>query len=129
VATVEWGRQLLDECAPIAAALDAACRCDLHVRALAAAAETVGNPSSTPSARVLATMAQRHENSYTAFVLAQSRAHRITLQETRLDEAVAGRFDAMATESLASQQKMEAADTLPFEAWRQRYLSREMLRP
>jgi len=129
VATVEWGRQLLDECAPIAAALDAACRSDLHVRALAAAAETVGNPSSTPSARVLATMAQRHENSYTAFVLAQSRAHRITLQETRLDEAVAGRFDAMATESLASQQKMEAADTLPFEAWRQRYLSREMLRP
>jgi glutamate--cysteine ligase len=34
----------------------------------------------------------------------------------------------MAAESIASQRKMEAADTLPFEAWRQRYLSAEMLR-
>jgi len=74
-------------------------------------------------------MARQHENSYTAFVLAQSRAHRATLQDAQLGEAAAKRFATMAAESLANQARMEAADTLPFEAWRQRYLSAEMIRP
>ena len=129
VILAEWGRELLDDCAPIAAALDAANGGALHRQTLEAAAATLSDPSTTPSARVLAAMAQQHENSYTAFVLAQSRAHRTTLQNAQLGEAVAKRFEAMAAESIASQRKTEAADTLPFEPWRQRYLSAEMLRP
>jgi glutamate--cysteine ligase len=129
VVLAQWGRELLDECAPIAAALDAANGGALHREALAAAAATLADPSATPSARVLESMTRRYENSYTAFVLAQSRAHRATLQNAQLGEAAAQRFEAMAAESLASQRKMEAADTQPFEAWRQRYLSVEMLRP
>ena len=128
-AAIDWGRELLDECAPIAAALDAASGNAQYSAALQAADGTLADPSTTPSARVLATMAQRHENSYTAFVLAQSRAHLGTLRETVFPDAAAKRFDQMAAESIASQQKMEAADTLPFEPWRQRYLSAEMLRP
>src|SRR5204863_9502036 len=80
VTLIDWGREVLDECAPIAAALDAASGNAQYSAALKAAAGTLADPSTTPSARVLATMAQRHENSYTAFVLAQSRAHREALQ-------------------------------------------------
>jgi glutamate--cysteine ligase len=129
VTLTDWGRELLDECAPIAAALDAATGGALYREALADAANTLADSSTTPSARMLAGMAGQYENSYTAFVLAQSRAHRTTLQNAPLGESTARRFEAMAAESIASQRKMEAAETLPFEAWRQRYLSAEMLRP
>ena len=42
---------------------------------------------------------------------------------------VAQRFAAMAAESLALQNRMEERDQVPFEDWRNRYLSLEMLRP
>ena len=74
-------------------------------------------------------MAANHDNSYTAFALAQSRAHCAALSALPLPAAVAQRFAALAKESIAKQQRMEAADTLPFEDWRKRYLSLEMLRP
>jgi len=83
----------------------------------------------TPSARVLAAMAERHTNSYTAFALAQSRAHCAALTALPLPDAVAQRFAAMAAESLVLQKRMEDRDQLPFEDWRKRYLSLEMLRP
>jgi glutamate--cysteine ligase len=126
---LDWGRELLEQCAPVAAALDDARETSAYDAALKAAVDTLADASTTPSARMLAAMAQQYENSYTAFVLAQSRAHRVTLQGTRFGDAAATRFATLAAESLSSQQKMEAADTLPFEAWRQRYLSPEMLRP
>ena len=42
---------------------------------------------------------------------------------------VAQRYAAMAVESLALQKRMEERDKVPFEDWRRRYLSLEMLRP
>jgi glutamate--cysteine ligase len=101
----------------------------LYRQALAGANETLADPAATPSARVLAAMAERHENSYTRFVLAQSLAHSATLRAAGLAQENARRFAALATESLDRQRAMEASDTLPFEAWRLRYLSAEMIRP
>ena len=124
----EWGRQLLEECAPIAAALDAAARTGEHAKALATSIEALRAPESAPSAQVLAAMAANHENSYTGFVLAQSRTHRAALLSAALPDDVAGRFSAMARESIEKQHATESSDTLPFEAWRQRYLSAQMLR-
>ena len=37
------------------------------------------------------------------------------------------KYEAMAQQSLSDQQAIEAADSLPFEEWRQRYLSPEGL--
>jgi glutamate--cysteine ligase len=124
----DWGRELLDQCAPVAGALDEANGGALYRQALASANETLTNPTATPSARVLAAMSERHENSYTRFVLAQSLAHSATLRAAGLTQENAQRFAALAMESLDKQRAMEAADTLPFEAWRQRYLSVDMLR-
>ena len=129
VALDEWGGQLIAECAPLAAELDAAFGGSAWRDAHAAAAAALADPALTPSARVLAAMAASHSNSYTGFALAQSRAHRDTIAALPLSDELAQRYDAMAKESLARQQQMEAADTLPFEEWRRRYLSVKKLRP
>ena len=129
VVMLDWGRELLEQCAPVAAALDEARKTTAYCAALKDASDTLADVSRTPSARVLATMAQRHENSYTGFVIAQSMAHAATLRGARLADEPAKRFSAMAIESLEKQRSIEASDTLPFEVWRQRYLSPEMLRP
>jgi glutamate--cysteine ligase len=129
VALEEWAGQLLAECAPLAAELDAAFGGGAWRDAQAAAAAMLADPALTPSARVLEEMAEEHENSYTAFALAQSRAHRAAIAALPVDGEVLRRFEDLARESLAKQQRIEAADTLSFEDWRRRYLSPETLRP
>ena len=129
VALGEWGAQLIAECAPLAAGLDAAFGGSGYREAQAAAAAALADPALTPSAQVLAAMAAKHSDSYTGFALAQSRAHRAALAALPLPAAAAARFAALASESLARQRQMEAADTLPFEEWRRRYLRVENLRP
>ena len=127
ITPADWGRGLLEACAPIAAALDREFGGAAYRGALADALAALAHASRTPSARVLAAMLAEHEKSYTRFALAQSRQHAQALRTLALDDAVAQRYAALAAESHARQRQMEAADTLPFEAWRQRYLSPEML--
>jgi glutamate--cysteine ligase len=62
------------------------------------------------------------------FVLAQSNAHRETILGMPFRDDTRLAFERQAEESLARQREMEAADTLPFEAWRQKYLSPLRLR-
>ena len=119
----EWGAQILVECAPVAAALDAANQTTAYGDALASARGAVNDQATTPSARVLAAMARDHDDSYTDFVLAQSVAHRDTLLKLPFSTALADRFARQAAESRSEQRAIEAADTLPFETFRQNYLS------
>jgi len=127
VALFEWGGQVLAECEPIAAALDAALYAGTgssgYSDALAAAVAALDDPDSTPSARVLEAMQQSHDGSYSRFVLAQSLQHRTALQSLTLRAEVAERFARLAEVSLAEQRRIEAADTVPFETFRQQYLS------
>ena len=81
VTLAEWGGEVLAECEPIAAALDAANGGSAHREALATAVAALDDPASTPSARVLQAMARDHSNSYVHFVLAQPRAHRDAILE------------------------------------------------
>jgi glutamate--cysteine ligase len=85
------------------------------------------NPAGTPSARVLDAMARDHDDSYIRFVLAQSAAHRQALLALPLDPTVAVRYAQQAAASLSRQRDIEAADTLPFDAFLQRYLSPDSL--
>ncbi len=118
-----WGGEVLAECAPIAAALDAANGGDVHAKALAGAVAALNDPAATPSARVLDAMARDHENSYVRFVLAQSRRHRDAILALPYSAETAASFARLAEESIAEQRRIEAADTLPFEAYRQLYLA------
>ena len=123
VPLVEWGGEVLAECAPIAAALDAANGATAHRDALASAVTALTNPATTPSARVLDTMAREHGNAYVRFVLAQSIAHRETILKLPYSAGVAERFARLAGESIARQHAIEAADSVSFEAYLQKYLS------
>ncbi|MEK7437020.1 MAG: glutamate--cysteine ligase [Pseudomonadota bacterium] len=123
----EWSRALLAECEPIAAALDHAHTGNAYRNALAAARAACADASSTRSARVLAEIRKSADISYVAFALAQSARHRRALQEHPPAREVEARYADMARESLAAQRRIEAADTLPFETYRQQYLSKDLM--
>ena len=123
----EWGAQVLAECEPIAAALDAAHGGSDYGQALAAAQATMAAPQATPSAHVLAEIVQQHESDFTAFACARSRTARDVLLAQPWTEAQQQRYTQLAEQSLAQQQAIEAADTLPFEAWREQYMAVDQL--
>ena len=124
----DWGARLLDECAPIAAALDAAHGGTLHAEALRAAAIALRQPESLPSARVLESIRQEHDDAYIAFVRAQSEAARAHMLALPFPTAVETRFNELAQASIDAQKRIEAADTMPFEIYRREYLDPRRLR-
>jgi glutamate--cysteine ligase len=125
----EWGGQLLVECQPIAEALDRAHGASAYRDALAAAEAALTDASLVPSARVLHAMERNHGNAYVRFVLSQSLLHKGTLQNMPFPPESEARFRRMAEESLEAQRRLEEADRgTDFEAYRQKYLSHEMLR-
>ena len=121
-------QRLLAQCAPIAAALDAAHGIRAHREAIDAAERAVADPELLFSARMLDEMRQRHGGSYFHFVLAYSLRHRRAFLSTPLPEAMEARLDRMAQESLDKQRAIEAADKVSFEKYRQQYLSPNSLR-
>ncbi len=127
IGLAEWGAGLLDECEPIAAALDAAHRTGAYRDALSAAAAALADSSATRSARMLAEIGQTPDKSFVAFALAQSLRHRRALQALDLPAEVKARYARMAEDSLAARKKMEAADSVPFETYRRQYLSKDLL--
>jgi glutamate--cysteine ligase len=72
-------------------------------------------------------MERNHGNSYVRFVLAESLAHAGTLRGLALGEGDARFFDGLAKKSLAQQRRIEAADKLDFETYRQKYLAHDTL--
>jgi glutamate--cysteine ligase len=128
VALFEWGGQLLAECTPIADALDAACGGTAHRAALEAAVAALGDAGSVPSARLLREM-REHGSSHVRTVLALSRRHAQALRAKPLAAEVEAEFARLSAESHAEQQAIEAADDVPFETWRKRYLAPGQLVP
>ena len=130
VKLVEWGQELLHECAQIAQVLDRQAQDEQH-RGHAQACEQVlqrlGQLDDTPSARVLRVIQEAHAGSFLGFGLAQSqRSREGVLQRAWLAEAQAA-MQATARRSLDEQRQREAADTLSFEAYREHYLAPEQL--
>lgn len=122
----EWGARLLTECTPVAEALDEALGGRLYREAHAAQIAAIRDPARTPSARVLADM-HAYGDSYRDFVLARSRRHRDALMALPFPAAEEERFAQLAAASLVEQKAIEAADTLPFDEYRKRYLAVERL--
>jgi glutamate--cysteine ligase len=123
----DWGAELLRECEPIAAALDAAHRTSAYRDALSAARAALADSSATRSARMLAEIEQTRDKSYVAFALSQSLQHRRTLEDLTLPAEAKDRYARMAEDSLIAQRNIEAADSVPFETYRQQYLSKDLL--
>lgn len=127
VALVDWGRELLQQCQPLAQALDAAQGTQAHADALAQALAALQAPQGLPSARLLQAVTQDHDQDFLAFGLARSRAIHEHLRAMPWGEADQARLHAMSQESLQAQQRIEASDTMPFEIYRQQYIAPERL--
>jgi glutamate--cysteine ligase len=118
----EWGRELVAQCAPLAAKLDSHLGATAYRDAVQAAFAALDNPDSVPSARVLHAMQRNHGGSYVRFVLAESLLHRATLLNLPLPPRIEDEFANLARASLAKQRQIEAADRIDFETYRQMYL-------
>jgi glutamate--cysteine ligase len=127
VMLVDWGKEVVTACEPIAAALDAARGGAAHRDSLEMAHKALGDANSVPSARVLHAMARNHGNSHVRLTLAESLSHRGTLLGIPLKPEVEERFARLAKESLEKQKKIESTDRVDFETYRQRYLNPELL--
>lgn len=127
VKLTEWGGQVVAECAPIAALLDAVHKTTDYGDALRGAEALLQDPELLPSARVLSALAREHENSFAAFTLAQSEQAKAKLLKLPYAGALQQRMEELARQSDEDQEAVEAADNMPFEQYRQQYISPERL--
>ena len=125
----QWGLEIIDQLAPIASALDALSGGSLHRDAVAQARASLLAPDTLPSARVLQATRSEHASSFIGFVRTRSQAIRQQLLDLPWTDGQQARYEAMAARSIADQKAIEAADTLPFEIYRQEYVSPARLMP
>ncbi len=125
VLLADWGRELLAECAPIAAHVDAVQGGSAYAEALAAAQQAWQAPGTTPSAQVLARLGALHDNDFIAFAGDCSRTAGQLLLARPWTLAQEQHYRRLAGESLARQREIEASDTMSFEQWRLRYMAQE----
>jgi glutamate--cysteine ligase len=127
VGLTEWGAELLDRFTPIAAALDSTHQTSDYGDALRAAQALLREADLLPSARVLAVMRKDFENSFGAFTRSQSMQTKAKLRALPFSAAQQARFTSLSEQSVRDQKAIEARDTLPFEEYRQQYVSPERL--
>ena len=123
IALMDWAQELVGQCAPIAAAMDAANGGSLYADAVAAAKHSLQNPDTLPSARVLASVTNDYDKSFVGFIRAQSAKTREALLALPFSGEQQTRFEQMTSASVAEQKEIEANDTMPFEIYRQQYVS------
>ena len=110
----QWASELLERIAPFAELLDRSQGMQEHAHALDAQRAKVNDPSLTPSAQVLASMAQ-HKESFSAFSLRQSQAHAEFFRGQPLSSEEQAAFEAQARESLARQAELEQNEVGDFD--------------
>jgi glutamate--cysteine ligase len=127
VKLTDWAAEIVRECGPIAAALDAAHGGEAYARALAAARDRLAAPGTLPSARVLQAMQRDHDGSHIGFVRHRAVMARDEVLARPWSTDAQAAFEALARRSVAEHKAIEAADTVDFETWRQAYLAPENL--
>jgi glutamate--cysteine ligase len=131
LAPTEWGMRLLRECEPIAAALDHAYESTgggkAYRAALAAATRLLQDFDALPSTRVLLEVDLNYGKSFPTFALANSEKHRRTLLDTPMAAEAEARYERLARESRRMQMEREAAESMPFETFRQQYLAQDLM--
>jgi glutamate--cysteine ligase len=124
VPLADWAAQLVAELAPIAAVMDAASGGGAnYVAALTSAQAAIAAPETLPSARVLHAVRHEHGDSFIAFTRQRSLQTRAALSALPLPPALKARYDQLAAQSVTEQQRIEAADRVPFEDYRLEYVA------
>jgi len=107
----DWGKQILQDCMPIAELLSAE-----HRKALTAQQEKIDNPEQTPSAKVLSAL-QQTGDSFTSFALKQSGQHAAYFAEKPLSSEEQAAFELKAKQSLAAQAQLETTPQEDFDSF------------
>ncbi|MDC8757724.1 glutamate--cysteine ligase [Janthinobacterium fluminis] len=102
----DWGRELLERIAPVAALLDAQRGDTVHADALAAQAAKLADADATPSAKVLAEL-RGNGGSFADFGLRQSLRHAAYFRAHPPTPAEQAYFGELAAASLAEQDAIE----------------------
>jgi len=123
VKLVEWGAEIVAECGPIAALLDSVHDTTDYGDALRSAEALLKDASLLPSTRVLSAMARDHQNGFASFSLSQSEQAKARLLKLPYGGSMHARMEAIVRQSVQDQAAVEAADSLPFEQYRQQYVS------
>jgi glutamate--cysteine ligase len=124
---VEWSTEIVAELAPVAARLDALLGGTDYRNALTLAEARLREPETTPSARVLESMTRDFDSGYVAFTSARSLQTRDDIRALPFPAEVQARFEAESQASVEEQKRIEANDSMPFEIYRQQYISAERL--
>ena len=109
-----WATELLGRIGQLAELLDRAQGGDEHAKALEAQQAKVDDASLTPSAQVLARMAE-HDESFIEFSLRQSQNHAETFREQPLPAERQQAFETLARNSLAEQSRLEQQEVGDFD--------------
>ena len=116
-----WGREIVKQLEPICALLDSGRREASYQAGLQLQAEKLADPSTTPSARLLAAMGER-ESSFFEFARDLSRGYRTYFLELPpIPAERMERFEQEVAESHRRQQEIESGDDIPFEEFLRRY--------
>jgi glutamate--cysteine ligase len=127
ISLVDWGTQLLRAMQPIAERLDAISGDSEHRDAMSTASARLKDANSTPSAHVLAAMEKDFDSSFIAFTRAQSEQTRNVLLAHPFAAETQSKFAALSKASVDDQKRIEANDSMPFEIYRQQYVSADRL--
>ena len=122
VSLLDWAAALLARLEPLAAVLDRTTNTPFYAYALDAQRGKLGDPNSTPSARMIEMM-QKQRTPYFRFVMNQSIAHRGWFEEHPLRVEQLDAYRDIAIDSHKRQQEIEAADTTDFDTFLEDYLA------
>ena len=126
VPLAQWAHEILDGMEQVAARMDALGTGQDYTAAVAMGRERLQQPDLLPSARVLQGM-HAQGDSFIGFVKLRSQQARQAIRALPFAAEQQERFRELAQASYAEQRQIEAGDTLPFETFRQQYISAEPL--
>ncbi len=118
----DWGLKILDECLPIAEALDSSFDTEQYVHAMKNAENAVKNPQNTLSSRVLEEIENLHDGSFHQFTLDKSKSHKKEISTIPYPLTMERENGAIAQTSLFKQRELEAESSVDFENYRKLYI-------
>ena len=118
----DWANEIFDQMTAGCDLLDKDAEVHCYCDALQKQRAKIADPDLTPSARMLAEMADNKEEFY-HFALRKSQEHQHWFAERPLEADKLASFEQQAQQSIEKQHEIERADDIPFETFLQNYFA------
>jgi glutamate--cysteine ligase len=118
----DWANEIFEQMSAGCELLDKDVEGFTYCSALQRQRAKIMDPDLTPSARMLAEMAENKEEFY-HFALRMSQQHQQWFAERPLDAGKLASFEAAARDSIEKQRQIEQADDIPFATFLQNYFA------